>query len=62
MTVIVELDADNIDHAEAIGRVVWETCAPAIQSIPGVKWMLPVGEFKPRDLPGDRDPADGGKQ
>lgn len=58
MSVIVEMDADNIDQAESIGRQVWEVAAPAIKDIPGVKWMLPVGEFKPRDLPGDEVPSE----
>lgn len=49
MAVIVEMDAENIDHAESIGKRVWEVASPAIREIPGVKWMLPVGEFKPRD-------------
>ena len=56
MTVIVEMDAENIDHAESIGKRVWEVAAPAIKDIPGVKWMLPVGDFKARDLPGDKQP------
>ena len=51
MTVIIEMEADNIDQAESIGRVVWERCAPVVKDIPGAKWMLPVGEFKPRDEP-----------
>jgi hypothetical protein len=48
MSVIIEMDAENIDQAESIGRVVWERCAPVCQEIEGVKWMLPVGDFKER--------------
>lgn len=48
MSIIVEMRAENIDQAESIGRQVWEQCSPVVKQIPGVKWMLPVGDFKER--------------
>ena len=48
MSVIFELDADDLDSASEIGRLIWEQVAPTVAEIDGVKWMLPVGDFKER--------------
>ena len=49
MSIIVELEADDLDAAGEIGKRIWEKCAPLMREIEGVRWMLPVGDFKERE-------------
>jgi hypothetical protein len=49
MTLTVDMEADSLEDAENIGRLVFDECAGRIREIPGVRWMLPVGEFNERE-------------
>jgi hypothetical protein len=49
LSLIVELEADDLDAAGKIGEAIFAAAGPVIKNIDGVRWLLPVGDFKERE-------------